>query len=62
MEALKGKVMTTGPLSKASGYSSAEIFRAKGGMAELEAAGLVVKCEDGFYRVDDPPPDLRGDV
>ena len=62
LEALEGKILKTGALTRATGYTSAELFRERGGMHELQEHGMVAHVAGkGFYRPDAPPDDLEAE-
>ncbi len=48
LEALTGGPLTADALAERSGYDRRTLYRKPGGLAELQAAGLVVKVTDGY--------------
>lgn len=62
LDALAGKALRTDALAAKCDTDRRNLFR-PGGLKELQAAGWVAHHKRyGFYRPDDPPPEIVGDI
>lgn len=61
LAALDGKAMRTADLADALGGDRRRLFKDPGGIKELKKAGMISNHPRlGYYRIDSPPPELKG--